>query len=199
MEQSNIIDTLETYQREDGQVSPNEQAVNEDSEDSNYLPLSEEEVSLGNEDFIVPEEPLEQERFKRQLIATSRSLKKKQQQLQADQDLLNDRWTVSWQPRNTASSAQPKVTRSANCYPSSMMRCWSPYHHRTMRLTDHHVVGTKRKLKPNTSPPHLTVKAEIKRFGDIHMTCGRTWTVEQVRTDQSMDHGDAPRHTTMAI
>ena len=48
---------------------------------------------LGNKNFIVPEEPLEQERFKLQLIATSRSLKKKQQQLQADQDLLNDRWT----------------------------------------------------------------------------------------------------------
>ena len=50
-------------------------------------------MSLGNEDFIVPEEPLEQERFKRRLIATARSLKKKQHQLQADQDLLNDRWT----------------------------------------------------------------------------------------------------------
>ena len=50
-------------------------------------------MSLGNEDFIVPEEPLEQERFKHRLIATARSLKKKQQQLQADQDLLNDRWT----------------------------------------------------------------------------------------------------------
>ena len=60
---------------------------------SNYLPVSEDEVSLGNEDFIMPEEPLEQERFKRRLIGTTRSLKKKQQQLQADQDLLNDRWT----------------------------------------------------------------------------------------------------------
>ena len=50
-------------------------------------------MSLGTEDFIVPEEPLKQERFKRRLIATARSLKKKQQQLQADQDLLNDRWT----------------------------------------------------------------------------------------------------------
>ena len=49
-------------------------------------------MSLGNEDFIVPEEPLEQERFKRRLIATARSLKKKQHQLQADQGLLNDRW-----------------------------------------------------------------------------------------------------------
>ena len=50
-------------------------------------------MSLGNGNFIMPEEPLEQERFKRRLIATARSLKKKQQQLQADQDLLNDRWT----------------------------------------------------------------------------------------------------------
>ena len=41
----------------------------------------------------MPEEPLEQECFKRQLIATARSLKKKQQQLQAEQDTLNDRWT----------------------------------------------------------------------------------------------------------
>ena len=67
--------------------------MNEDSEDSSYLPLSKDEASLDNEDFIVPKEPLEQERFKHQLIATARSLKKKQQQLQADQDLLNDRWT----------------------------------------------------------------------------------------------------------
>ena len=51
------------------------------------------EVSLGKEDFIMPEEPVEQECFKRRLIATARSLKQKQQQLQADQDLLNERWT----------------------------------------------------------------------------------------------------------
>ena len=41
----------------------------------------------------MPEEPLEQERFKRRLIATARSLKTKQLQLQEDQDLLKDRWT----------------------------------------------------------------------------------------------------------
>ena len=41
----------------------------------------------------MPEDPVEQERFKRRLIATAKSLKKKQQQLQADQDLLTDRWT----------------------------------------------------------------------------------------------------------
>ena len=73
--------TTEQDERQDGQVSPDEQAVNKDSEDSNYLPLSKDEVSLGNEDFMMPEEPLEQERFKHRLIATARSLKKKQQQL----------------------------------------------------------------------------------------------------------------------
>ena len=76
--------------REDGQVDPDKQAGNKDSEDSNYLPLSKDDMGLGDENFIVPKEPLEQESFKSRLIATARSLKKKQQKLQADQDLLND-------------------------------------------------------------------------------------------------------------
>lgn len=46
------------------------------SKESNYLPLSEEEVSLGAEDFIVPKDPLDQEKFKRQPTSTTRSLKK---------------------------------------------------------------------------------------------------------------------------
>ena len=65
--------------------------MNDDSEDNNYMPLSEDEVSLGDKEFIVPKDPIEQERFKHQLIATAKSLKKKQQQLRADQDLLTDR------------------------------------------------------------------------------------------------------------
>ena len=80
-----------------------------------------------------------------------------------------------------------------------MMRHRSPYHRRTMRLTDHHVVGTKWQLKPNTSPPHLTVKAEIKQLGVIHMTFDRTCTVEQDIPDRSTDREDAPRHATTAI
>ena len=50
-------------------------------------------MSLSDDEFGVPEDPVEQERFKRQLMATARSLKKKQQLLQTDQDLLTDRWT----------------------------------------------------------------------------------------------------------
>ena len=41
------------------------------------MPLSEDEVSLGNKEFIVPEDPVEQEPFERRLIATAKSLKKK--------------------------------------------------------------------------------------------------------------------------
>ena len=43
------------------------------------MPLFENEASLGDEEFIAPEDPIEQERFKRRLIATAKSLKKKQQ------------------------------------------------------------------------------------------------------------------------
>ena len=38
-------------EREDGQASPKEQAPGGESEDDNYMPLSEDEVSLGNEDL----------------------------------------------------------------------------------------------------------------------------------------------------
>ena len=68
-------------------------------------------MSLGDEDFIVPEEPLEKERFKRRLIANARSLKKKQQQLQADQDLLNDRWT------NVLAAEEYGLRRPTKSYP----------------------------------------------------------------------------------
>ena len=43
------------------------------------MPLSEDKISLGDEEFIVREDPVKQECFKRRLIATAKSLKKKQQ------------------------------------------------------------------------------------------------------------------------
>ena len=57
------------------------------------MPPSKDEVSLVDDEFGVPEDPTKQERFRRRLIATARNLKKKQQQLEADQDLLADRRT----------------------------------------------------------------------------------------------------------
>ena len=43
------------------------------------MPPSEDKISLSDDEFGVPEDPVEQERFKRRLMATARSLKKKQQ------------------------------------------------------------------------------------------------------------------------
>ena len=48
-------------------------------------------MSLDDDEFVVPEDLAEQEHFKRRLMATASSLKNKQQQLRADQDLLEDR------------------------------------------------------------------------------------------------------------
>src|SRR3954468_23703029 len=79
--------------QEDGEASPHERAAEQEVEDDNYMPPSEDEASLGDDEFVVPSDPAEQERFQRRLIATTNSLKKKQQQLRADQDLLADTWT----------------------------------------------------------------------------------------------------------
>ena len=41
------------------------------------MPPSEDEASLNDDEFVMPEDPVEQERFERRLIATANSLKKK--------------------------------------------------------------------------------------------------------------------------
>src|SRR5215216_5059609 len=107
--------TSDQDDQEEGQVNRDDAVEIEDSKDSNYLPISEDEVSLGDEDFIVPEEPFEQERFKRQLIATARSLKQKQQRLQAEQDTLNDRWT------QILAAEEYGLERPPNSYPKSRL------------------------------------------------------------------------------
>ena len=75
------------------------------------MPLSEDEASLGDDEFIVPEDPVEQECFKRRLMTTANSLKKKQQQLQANQDLLADRWT------EVLAAEEHKLERPSKSYP----------------------------------------------------------------------------------
>ena len=72
---------------------------------------SEDEASLDDDEFVVPEDPIEQERFKRRFIATANSLKKKQQQLQADQDLLAHRWT------EVLAAEEYKLERPSKSYP----------------------------------------------------------------------------------
>ena len=68
-----------------------------------------------------------------------------------------------------------------------------------MNQTDHHVDETKRLLMPNTSPCHLAVEAKRQRLRAIPTTYVRTWTIELVRLDQSMDQGGVPQREKMAI
>ena len=63
--------------QEEGDASPHERAAVEEAED--YMPPSEDEASLDDDEFVVPEDPVEQEHFKRRLMATANSLQKKQQ------------------------------------------------------------------------------------------------------------------------
>ena len=76
-----------------------------------YMPPSKDEASLDDDEFVVPEDPVEQERFKRRLMATASSLKKKQQHLKADQDLLVDRWT------EVLAAEEYKLDRPSKSYP----------------------------------------------------------------------------------
>ena len=63
---------------------------------NDYYPESEEELSLGPDEFDIPEEPLEDPRLQaycRRLISTAKSMKLKSQKLRDEQDRLNDKWT----------------------------------------------------------------------------------------------------------
>ena len=44
-------------EQEDEQASPPEQAADGELEEDNYMPLSEDEVSLGDDEFVVPKDP----------------------------------------------------------------------------------------------------------------------------------------------
>ena len=108
----------------------------------------------------------------------------------------------SWQPRNMASNAQPRATRSASCYHNLMTRPLSQYHQSInplTNLTDHHVDGIDRLLTPNASLRHPTVEAGRQRSRAIPMTYNRTWTIEPARPDQSTDHGGVPQREKTAI
>ena len=63
--------------QEDGETIPHERAADREVEDDNYTPPSEDEASLDDDEFVVLEDLVEQERFQRRLMATERSLKKK--------------------------------------------------------------------------------------------------------------------------
>ena len=108
---------------------------------------SEDEVSLGDDEFGLPEDPVEQVRFKRRLMATARSLKKNQQQLQADQDLLIDRWT------NVLAAEEYGLDRPTKGYPK----------HKLLPQLEEEV------LKPTPRRQYITVRGNTQETrGNIH-------------------------------
>ena len=72
--------------------SPEQTPDHSDPEGRTHQTTSGEEDNPVDDAFIIPEKRLEQDNLRRRLMATARSLKKKQH-LRADQDLLADRWT----------------------------------------------------------------------------------------------------------
>ena len=110
---------------------------------------------------------------------------------------------MSWQPKNTALSAQPRVTRSADCYLSSTRRHQSAHLPRVMQ-NDHHVVetgqptghpavGIKRQLRPNSSLPHRrqTLDSRAGHTRSIYRSRGRFHT----RDDSYLFGRDKLNHT----
>ena len=63
--------------QEDGGANPHKRAADREVEDDNYMPPSEGEASLDDDELVVPEDPVKQESFKRRLMAMTSSLKKK--------------------------------------------------------------------------------------------------------------------------
>jgi len=82
---------LEGQERPEDRRNPDDL---DDPEDDDYLRSVEGENNAEADDFVIPDNPADQELFRQQLISTARSLKeKKKRQLKAEQDNLNDRWT----------------------------------------------------------------------------------------------------------
>ena len=75
-----------------GKHSPGPLSNHSNAEDTTYQPVSEEEDSLDDDAFIIPDTQVERKRLQQSLIAIARSLKKQKQRLKAAQDTLDDRW-----------------------------------------------------------------------------------------------------------
>ena len=139
-------------EQEDGEASPPKRAAGGEGEDDNYMPPSEDEASLDDDKFAVPEDPVEQERFKRRLIATANMVKKKHQQLQADQDLLADRCT------KVLATEEYKLERPSKSYPKCRLlprleeEALKPTSRRMTRLIGHLVAATERHSSQKLSP-----------------------------------------------
>ena len=130
------------------------------------MPPSEDEASLDDDEFVVPEDPVEQERFHRRLIAMENSLKKKQQQPQVDQDLLAVRWTEVLAAKEYKLEPPPRVTQSVGCYPDWRRKHSNIHLQHMMRLTGHLVAATERHSSQKLSPHPDATQIKMTRHGE---------------------------------
>ena len=155
-------------------------------------------MSLGNKEFIMPEDPVEQERFKCQLIATAKNLKKKQQQLPADQDLLTDRWTEVLAAKEYGLERPTKSYPKRRLLPQLEEEALKP----TLPVHDAAdwppVAETKRRTSPKSRPHPVANQTIILRPGATRRTCEMYWKTKQDSPDRSMDLRSMPQCATMA-
>ena len=163
------------------------------------MPPSEDEASLNDDEFVVPKDPVEQERFKSRLIATTNSPKKKQQQLQADQDLLADKWT------EVLAAEEYKLERPSKSYPKRRLlprledeafKPTSPAHDaadRPPRGCDREAFSQK--LSLHSSATHI----KMSRHGEIRQTYETYWRTKQNMQDRSTDREGAPLRETIIV
>ena len=157
------------------------------------MPPSEDEASLDDDEFVMPEDPVEQEHFKRRLLATASSLKKKQQQLRADQDLLADRWT------KVLAAEEYELECPSKSYPKCRLlprleeeapKPTSPAHN----TADRPPRGRDREAsRPSTQA------APVPRHGKMRQTCEICWRTRQGKQDRSTGHVGAARLETITV
>ena len=162
------------------------------------MPSSKDEASLDDDEFVMPKDPVEQERFKRRLMATARSLKKKQQQLRADQDLLVDRWT------EVLAAEEHKLERPSKSYPKRGLlpqleeeapKPTSPVHD----AADRPPRGRDREASRPSTQAAPGAAQKIPRHGKTRQTCEIYWGTRQGKQDRSTDRVGAPRLKTVIV
>ena len=131
------------------------------------MPPSEDEASLDDDEFVVPEDPIEQERFKRRLIATANSLKKKQHQLQVDQDLLADRWTEVLAAEEYELEGPSKTYPKRRLLPRLEEEALKPTSPVMTRLIGHLMAATERHFSQKLSPHPDATQIKMSRHGEI--------------------------------
>ena len=135
----------------------------------------------------------------RRLIATTNSLKKKQQQLRADQDLLADRWTevlaVEEYKLECPSKSYPKRRLLPRLEEEVLKPTSTAYDvaDRSPRGRDREAVSQK------LSPHPDATQIKMSRHGEIRQTCETYWRTKQNTQDRSTDHVGEPLCETITV